>query len=208
MFGSRESLAGRLNKPRPGQVRLSLGSASPGQVLVRSQSRDSKQIDHHKSFSDLNKGLDSIFHAKSRPPSRISNFGDALKEKEEKRKESCPEKGSPSTPLMKSLSRSYIYDAETGGETGVQDDDLDVYHTITGGKLRSITATRSTDPYSKITRRPLHKLLSGQRGLRGKTESLASLADLETDSVLSWGRVRRVSSDYCGLLTTNIPSSS
>ena len=94
---------------------------------------------------------------------------------------------------MKSLSRSYIYDSEAGGENGVQDDDLDVYHTITGGKLRSITATRSTDPYSKITRRPLHKLLSGQRSLLGKTESLASLADVETDSVLSWGRVRPVS---------------
>ena len=158
----------------------------------KSQNKESaKQINHHKSFSDLNKGLDFIFQPKSRPPSRASNYGDAVKEKDERRKESCPEKGSPKSPMTKSLSRSYIYD----GEPGIHDDDLDVYHTITGGKLRSITATRSTDPYSKITRRPLHKLLSGQKGLRGKTDSLASLADMETDSVLSlagesWGRVR------------------
>ena len=166
----------------------------PELIFTRSQSKDSKLTNHHKSFSDLNKGLDSIFHSKSRPPSRASNYGDAVKERDEKRKESCPEKGSPKNPLMKSLSRSYIYDAETGPEN--VHDDLDVYHTITGGKLRSITATRSTDPYSKITRRPLHKLLSGQKSLRGKTERLASLADVETDSVVSlveesWGRVRQ-----------------
>ena len=172
--------------------------------FTRSQSKGSaKQMNHNKSFSDLNKGLDSIFQPKSRPPSRASNYGDAVKEKDDRRKESCPEKGSPRSPLVKSLSRSYIYDAENG----IHDDDLDVYHTITGGKLRSITATRSTDPYSKITRRPLHKLLSGQKSLRGKTDSLASLADVETDSVLSlvdesWGRVRL--EKHIGLYSTTV----
>ena len=116
---------------------------------------------YHKSFSDLNKGLDFIFQSKSRPPSRASNFGDITKDSIVK-KETEPgppqqtvqnnigennAKEKQSKVLVKSLSRKNLYE-----EMAEKMEDFDVYHTITGGRTHNITATRTTNPFSKIRR--------------------------------------------------------
>ena len=51
---------------------------------------------YHKSFSDLNKGLDFIFQSKSRPPSRASNFGDVATKEMQHKKETDPGVNGPS----------------------------------------------------------------------------------------------------------------
>ena len=139
---------------------------------------------HHKSFSDLHKGLDSIFQPKSRPPSRASNFGDVPKElpKKETVQNSIETNNAndnkKSKILVKSLSRKNLLEEEQ-----VKLDDCDVYHTITGGRIRALAATRSINPFSKITRRPLHKTLS-QKTLPPKIESEE---DVEEGSIMSIG---------------------
>ena len=148
---------------------------------------------YHKSFSDLHKGLDNIFKSTSRPPSRASNFGDhPVKEPVKKDSDSgyltmtidnslevSKMKETQKTPpktLVKSLSRKNLYDDDPP-----RIDDCDVYHTITGGRARALANTRSILPFSKITRRPLHKVLA-------KTSLPPKIDDQdETESVISLG---------------------
>ena len=85
----------------------------------------------------------------------------------------------PTKPLIKSLSRKSLYE-----EDQTKCDDCDVYHTITGGRTHSIAATRSINPFSKITRRPLHKVLAN-KALHPKINDCE--ADLDTESVFSLG---------------------
>ena len=165
---------------------------------------------YHKSFSDLHKGLDNIFKSASRPPSRASNFGDHPPVKETIKKDSDSgyltmtidnslleaakakegQDKSPPKTLVKSLSRKNLYDDEPA-----RVDDCDVYHTITGGRTHALANTRSILPFSKITRRPLHKVLA-MTTLPPKiddgdeTESLISLGEAEP-----WPRVNRHEGD-------------
>ena len=60
--------------------------------------------------------------------------------------------------LVKSLSRQSLYD-EPGGGGGP--DDIDVYHTITGGRSNFIAASRAPLPFAKITRRPARLVVAG-----------------------------------------------
>ena len=159
---------------------------------------------YHKSFSDLHKGLDNIFKSTSRPPSRASNFGDhPVKEPVKKDSDSgyltmkidsslevAKMKEAQKTPpktLVKSLSRKNLYD-----DDHPRVDDCDVYHTITGGRTHALANTRSILPFSKITRRPLHKVLAmtslpPKIDDQDETESLISLGEAD-----HWaGRVNR-----------------
>ena len=203
LFGSRESLvtprakrhALKLKIPSS-QTNVTTVPVSPG-VDKRSE-RSGKATptaasQYQKSFSDLHKGLDSIFQPKSRPPSRASNFGDVVN-KDAKQVQYSPEKdlnGNHSKPLVKSLSRKNLLDHEEAHKA--EDDDYDVYHTITGGRIRSLAATRSSNPFSKIVRRPLHRVLS-LKSLPPKIDSEDDIDDFE--SVISLGddlwRVSRV----------------
>ena len=208
LYGSRESLATASGFPRSKRPSLKLKIAhgcdksAPNSPridrkfepqLPRTPIKETASQLYRKSFSDLHKGLDSIFQSKSRPPSRASNFGEAPREMTRKDNDSgyltvqnstdVPDGGegrvNPAKPLIKSLSRKSLYD-----EDHVKVDDCDVYHTITGGRTHSIAATRSINPFSKITRRPLHKVLAN-KVLHPKINDCE--ADLDTESVISLG---------------------
>ena len=60
-----------------------------------------------------------------------------------------------------------------------------MYHTVTGGRAHALAATRSNNPFSKITRRPLHKVLS-MKSLPPKIED-HNENDVDTESVISLG---------------------
>ena len=214
LWGSRESLASRIafQKAKKPSLKLKFGgggaappvSPRPERRSDSSQPRtpitpikETASQMYHKSFSDLHKGLDSIFQPKSRPPSRASNFGDSVKEgvkkdndsgyltqtqhsvDGEKNQEHQSNDRQPKT-LIKSLSRKNLYDDEHH-----RVDDCDVYHTVTGGRAHALAATRSNNPFSKITRRPLHKVLS-MKSLPPKIED-HNENDVDTESVISLG---------------------
>ena len=108
----------------------------------------------------------------------IDNSLEAAKVKEAQR--------TPPKTLVKSLSRKNLYDDDPG-----RVDDCDVYHTITGGRTHALANTRSILPFSKITRRPLHKVLTVTSlplkiDDQDETESLASLGEADL-----WARVNR-----------------
>jgi len=154
---------------------------------------------HQKNMTELNKGLDSIFHLKpsrtplglSRPPSRASVIEEQIHAdndsgymtyhlEPDKKKISISPKG-----LFKSHSRASIFDDHNTSAI----DDCEVYHTFTGGKSNAIAATRAPLPFAKITRRParllahIPSLVDEAGGTHGcdpgefDTESVISLND-------------------------------
>lgn len=221
LWGSRESLASTrpcFPKSKKPSLKLKLGpgplnskppasprperKSEPRTPITPSKESAASHL-YHKSFSDLHKGLDNIFKSTSRPPSRASNFGDhPIKETFKKDSDSgyltmtidnsleaAKVKEAQRTPpktLVKSLSRKNLYDDDPG-----RVDDCDVYHTITGGRTHALANTRSILPFSKITRRPLHKVLTVTSlplkiDDQDETESLASLGEADL-----WARVNR-----------------
>ena len=179
LYGSRESLApATARKAKRPALKLAINQRPPSNNTLPpvSPRQERKQFEtqpprtpiketasqiYHKSFSDLNRGLDFIFQSKSRPPSRASNFGDVATKEMQHKKETDPGVNGPSNvqshdnnakdkqskTLVKSLSRKNLYE-----EVAEKMDDLDVYHTISGGRIRNITTTRTTKPFSKIQR--------------------------------------------------------
>eukprot|EP00092_Neocalanus_flemingeri_P012736 GFUD01013724.1.p1 GENE.GFUD01013724.1~~GFUD01013724.1.p1 ORF type:complete len:3493 (+),score=962.10 GFUD01013724.1:260-10738(+) len=167
---------------------------------------------NQKNMTELNKGLDSIFHhhllkpsrtpmALSRPPSRASVYEEPIQADHdsgymtyhvEPEKQKIPK--SPKS-LFKSHSRASIFDDHNSSAV----DDCEVYHTFTGGKSNSIAATRAPLPFAKITRRParllahIPSLVDEAGGIHGcdpgefDTESVISLNDemwrLDVESV-------------------------
>ena len=198
LWGSRESLAGRpgFTKSKKPSLKIKLGpglnfsklptSSSPqtGTKLPASPrperkseprtpvtpGKESASQLYHKSFSDLHKGLDNIFKSTSRPPSRASNFGDVREKKDSDSgyltmtEVKDAEKGVKKS-LVKSLSRKDLYE-----DSPPRVDDCDVYHTITGGRAHALANTRTSLPFSKITRRPLHKVLALSSSLPPKID--------------------------------------
>ena len=89
------------------------------------------QLGTSRTYTQLEQGLDSIFRTATPEPMmhrqriHISSV----------------------RPLTKSHSRVSLFEEETV-------DDLEVYHTITGGKTNPIAASRQPLPFAKIMRRP------------------------------------------------------
>lgn len=87
------------------------------------------QLGGSRAYTQLEQGLDSIF----RPP------------------EPMMPRQRIHTPSMRALTKSHsrasLFEEETV-------DDLEVYHTITGGKTNPIAASRQPLPFAKIMRRP------------------------------------------------------
>ena len=87
-----------------------------------------------RTYTQLEQGLDSIFRTATPEPTMPR----------------MPRQHTPSVrgALTKSHSRVSLFETE---ETV---DDLEVYHTITGGKSNPIAASRQPLPFAKIMRRP------------------------------------------------------
>ena len=150
---------------------------------------------HQKNMTELNKGLDSIFHLKpsrtpfaSRPPSRASVYEEPVHADTDSGYMTYyvePEKKKPTKSprgLFKSHSRASIFDDHNSPFM----DDCEVYHTFTGGKSNSIAATRAPLPFAKITRRPA-RLLAHMSSLvdeAGPTHG-CDPGEFDTESVIS-----------------------
>jgi len=150
---------------------------------------------HQKNMSELNKGLDSIFHLKSsstpypsRPPSRASVYEEQTHIDFDSGYMTChiePEKKKTSKSprgLFKSHSRASIFE---DNNTSCMDD-CEVYHTVTGGKSNSLAATRAPLPFAKITRRPT-KLLAHMSSFADEAAGSQGCdpGDFDTESVIS-----------------------
>lgn len=122
-----------LPNPRPlhhatSLPRLNLSSASPGPRTASPRQDKPRAVTR----LDLEQGLDSIFRATTPNPGLSSR--------------------SPVKPRMvKSYSRASIFDDDQGSSNM---EDIEVYHTISGGRRNPIAASRQPQPFSKITRRP------------------------------------------------------
>ena len=85
-----------------------------------------------RTYTQLEQGLDSIFRTATPEPMMMS-------------------RQRVHTPSMRALTKSHsrasLFEEETV-------DDLEVYHTITGGKTNPIAASRQPLPFAKIMRRP------------------------------------------------------
>ena len=87
------------------------------------------QLGGSRTYTQLEQGLDSIFRTPEPMMSRQRIHTPSMR------------------ALTKSHSRASLFEEETV-------DDLEVYHTITGGKNNPIAASRQPLPFAKIMRRP------------------------------------------------------
>ena len=114
------------------------------------------QLAGSRTYTQLEQGLDSIFRTATPEPTMPR-----------------PRMHTPSMrgALTKSHSRASLFEEETV-------DDLEVYHTITGGKSNPIAASRQPLPFAKIMRRPA-QLAARMDSVDGKKDFEGGLVSLD-----------------------------